>query len=64
MDAAAEVDVVVLLSGDGDFSLLLEKIRKQYNISTHVYGVKKLTAQSLINSSNKFTAIDTQFLQK
>lgn len=64
VDAAAEVDLVVLLSGDGDFSLLLDKVRQQHPVKTHVYGVKKLTAQSLINSSDKFTAIDTQFLQK
>jgi len=64
VDAATDLDTVVLLSGDGDFSLLLDKIRKQNGVSTHVYGVKKLTAQSLINSTDKFTAIDTQFLQK
>ena len=64
IDAAAELDMVVLLSGDGDFSLLLDKICKQYGVTTYVYGVKKLTAKSLIDSSSKFTAIDTQFLQK
>ena len=64
IDAAADLDMVVLLSGDGDFSLLLDKIRKQYGVTTYVYGVKKLTAKSLIDSSSKFTAIDTQFLQK
>ena len=64
VEAAAELDQVVLLSGDGDFSLLLDKIREKHAVSTHVYGVKKLTAQALINSADKFTAIDTQFLQK
>ena len=64
LDAAAEVDLVVLLSGDGDFSLLLEKIRNDNKVKTHVYGVKRLTAQSLINSADKFSPIDTQFLQK
>ena len=64
INAAADLDMVVLLSGDGDFSLLLDKIRKQYGVTTYVYGVKKLTAKSLIDSSSKFTAIDTQFLQK
>ena len=64
INAAADLDMVVLLSGDGDFSLLLDKIRKQYGVTAYVYGVKKLTAKSLIDSSSKFTAIDTQFLQK
>lgn len=64
VDAAPKVDTVVLLSGDGDFDLLLEKIRRDNNTETHVYGVKTLTARSLIDSANKFTSIDTQFLQK
>ena len=64
IDAAASVDVVVLLSGDGDFSLLLDKIRHDHDVSTHVYGVKALTARGLIESANRFTSIDTQFLQK
>lgn len=64
MDAAESVDVVVLLSGDGDFSLLLEKVRSDQKVKTHVYGVKPLTARGLIESADKFTSIDTQFLQK
>lgn len=64
VDIAASVDVVVLLSGDGDFSLLLEKIRRDHGVSTHVYGVKKFTAYGLIESADRFTSIDTQFLQK
>ena len=64
VDAAKSVDVVVLLSGDGDFDLLLEKIGKDHGVSTHVYGVKPLTARSLIESADRFTSIDTQFLQK
>ena len=39
MEAARGVDSVVLLSGDGDFDLLLEKIRKDYAVSAEVYGV-------------------------
>ena len=64
VDAAPSVDVVVLLSGDGDFSLLLEKVGLDYGVTTHVYGVKKLTARGLIESADRFTSIDTQFLQK
>ncbi len=64
VDTASSVDVVVLLSGDGDFSLLLEKIRRDHGVETHVFGVKQLTAMALIESADRFTAIDTQFLQK
>ena len=62
VDAAKEVDTVVLLSGDGDFSLLLDKIRTDYKVETHVFGVQALTAQGLIKSSDKFTAIESQHL--
>ncbi len=64
IDAASDVDIVVLLSGDGDFSLLLEKVRRDHGTATHVYGVKPLTARGLIDSADRFTSIDTQFLQK
>jgi uncharacterized LabA/DUF88 family protein len=62
MDAAKEVDTVILLSGDGDFGLLLEKIRKDYNTYSEVYGVPTLTAQALIGSADKFHPIDADLL--
>jgi len=64
IDAAPSVDIIALLSGDGDYSLLLEKIRIDHSVTTHVYGVKQLTARGLIESADRFTSIDTQFLQK
>jgi len=62
IDAAESVDCVVLLSGDGDFSLLLDKIRSHHNVETHVLGVPSLTARSLIQSSDLYTEIDEEFL--
>lgn len=62
MEAAKEVDTVILLSGDGDFGLLLEKIKNDYNVSTEVYGVPVLTAKNLIESANSFHAIDENLL--
>jgi uncharacterized LabA/DUF88 family protein len=62
VDAAREVDTVVLLSGDGDFDLLLEKIKKEYGVCSEVYGVPKLTANSLMDSANTFHAIDDHLL--
>ena len=59
---AAKCDVVVLLSGDGDFDLLLNKIRSSYPIITEVYGVPALTAPSLINAANRFIPIDDKLL--
>ena len=62
MAAANTVDKVILLSGDGDFDLLLTHLSKQHNVLTEVYGVPSLTAESLIQSADTFTPIDQQFL--
>ncbi|MFT4713655.1 MAG: uncharacterized LabA/DUF88 family protein [Candidatus Azotimanducaceae bacterium] len=62
MDTAKSVDTVVLLSGDGDFDLLLEKVKRSYGVNAEVYGVKSLTANSLIDSASLFHAIDETFL--
>lgn len=62
IDYAAKVDVLVLLSGDGDFGLLLDKARTVYGVSAEVYGVQGLTAPSLINSASRFIAIDDKLL--
>ena len=62
MQAAKDVDTVVLLSGDGDFDLLLEKIRKDHAISAEVYGVPALTARSLINAASSYHPIEEDLL--
>jgi len=62
LEAAAGVDTVVLLSGDGDFDLLLDKIKKDYAVSTEVYGVPALTANSLIESASIFHRIEADLL--
>lgn len=61
METAKDVDAIVLLSGDGDFSLLLEKIR-QHGTSSEVYGVPALTAQSLIDAANVYHPITEELL--
>ena len=62
MDKAKDVDTVVLLSGDGDFDLLLEKVQRDYSVCTEVYGVPSLTANSLINSANVYHPIEESLL--
>lgn len=62
LEAAKDVDIVVLLSGDGDFDLLLEKIRTDYAVSAQVYGVPSLTANSLISAASIFHRIDSDLL--
>ncbi len=62
MESAKAVDTVVLLSGDGDFDLLLEKIRKDYEVSAEVYGVPALTANSLIDAASIYHRIEEDLL--
>jgi uncharacterized LabA/DUF88 family protein len=62
MEAAKDVDTVVLLSGDGDFDMLLTKINTAYAVSTEVYGVPVLTANSLINAASHYHPIDQEML--
>jgi len=62
MDTAKDVDTVVLLSGDGDFDLLLHKIKMDHNVCAEVYGVPQLTARSLVDAASVFHAIDAELL--
>lgn len=62
MEYAQQAEVVVLASGDGDFDLLLKKIRQCYAVETEVYGVMGLTAPALINASDRFIAIESRLL--
>ena len=62
LDAAKNADIVVMLSGDGDFDLLLQKIRKDYSVYVEVYGVRSLTANMLIDSADEFHEINEKLL--
>ncbi|MCQ8106389.1 NYN domain-containing protein [Methylomonas sp. SURF-2] len=62
LELAERVDTVILLSGDGDFQLLLERVRRRYRVSSEVYGVAGLTAQTLVNAADKFVAIEEGLL--
>ncbi len=61
-EAAQRGDAIVLASGDGDFTILLERIRQRFDTTSEVYGVPKLTADALIATADKFVAIDQQLL--
>ncbi|USD38352.1 MULTISPECIES: NYN domain-containing protein [Ferrimonas] len=62
METAPKVDTVVLLSGDGDFDMLLNKIRKDYGVQAMVFGVPSLTAHSLMESASEFVPIGDSML--
>ena len=46
MEYARKSDIIVLASGDGDFDILIHKIRSLYDNNTEIYGVSNLTAYS------------------
>ena len=62
IEFADEVDVAVLVSGDGDFDLAVRKLRDAHGVEVEVYGVRKLTAASLIQAATRFVPIEQQLL--
>ncbi|WP_211826688.1 NYN domain-containing protein [Kistimonas asteriae] len=62
MEYAEQSDTIVLVSGDGDFDLLADRMRTKHNATVEVYGVDRLTAASLIDSANKFIPIKSDLL--
>lgn len=63
METANSVDTIILLSGDGDFDLLLQKVIKDNHVSAEVYGVAALTANSLIDAASVYHPITEDLLQ-
>ncbi|MEP6548595.1 MAG: NYN domain-containing protein [Gammaproteobacteria bacterium] len=62
LEYAPLADVVVLASGDGDFDLLVNKIRDKHQVSVEVYGVAELSAASLIRAADRFVPIKDHLL--
>ena len=62
MEYAELSDTIVLVSGDGDFDLLGDRIRTKHHSSFEVYGVEGLTAASLINAVDRFIPIESDLL--
>ena len=62
MEFAPQSDVIVLASGDGDFDILLKKIKDNFNTESEVYGVPKLTAASLRSEATTFKPINEKLL--
>lgn len=62
LETAAQVENIVLLSGDGDFALLLEHIQGKHQNQTDVYGVAALTANALISAAQHFHPITEDYL--
>lgn len=61
-EQAASVREIILLSGDGDFGILAERIKQRFNTDTVVYGVAELTSASLSAVASRFVKIDDSLL--
>jgi uncharacterized LabA/DUF88 family protein len=57
VDYAEQADVLVLASGDGDFTPVVGKLLGEHSLSIDVYGVPGLTASSLVQAATSFTPI-------
>lgn len=62
LETAKAVDSVVLLSGDGDFDVLLNKITRDCGVNAVVYGVRALTAKTLIDAATIYHPIEADLL--
>ena len=62
MEYASKSDIIVLASGDGDFDILMDRVKTLYNSETEIYGVANLTAISLKNSTSNFFPIGKELL--
>jgi uncharacterized LabA/DUF88 family protein len=62
IELAREIDVAVLASGDGDFDLVVKKLRDPYGVQVEVYGARMLTALSLIQAATRFFPIEGRLL--
>ena len=62
IELATDVDVAVLASGDGDFDLVVKKLRDAHDVKVEVYGARKLTAATLIQVATQFVPIERHLL--
>ncbi|HKM37087.1 MAG TPA: NYN domain-containing protein [Thiopseudomonas sp.] len=62
MEFSHLADVVVMATGDGDFDVLVERIRSLHKVDVEVFGVEEFTAFSLIRAASKFRPINGSLL--
>jgi uncharacterized LabA/DUF88 family protein len=61
LDSAANLDVVVLVSGDGDFTSLVKRV-KRIGPRVEVIAFPRNTAKSLLEASDRFQPLDRKFM--
>jgi uncharacterized LabA/DUF88 family protein len=62
LEDSENLDTVILLSGDGDFDLLLSKVKSKYGVTAEVFGVRQLTSGALINEADTFHPITERLI--
>jgi uncharacterized LabA/DUF88 family protein len=61
LDAAANLDIVVLVSGDGDFTSLVKRV-KRIGPRVEVIAFPRNTAKSLLEAADRFQPLDRKFM--
>lgn len=64
LDFAKHSDTLILVSGDGDFDLLVKKVRQEHGVNVEIYSVFQLTSTSLISAATKHIPIGNTLLMK
>lgn len=62
MELAGDAEVVVLVSGDGDFAMLADHIRVKHGCRVEVYGVQPYTAAALARAADLFVPVEGELL--
>ncbi|MCW8107993.1 NYN domain-containing protein [Alteromonas ponticola] len=62
LENAERVDKLILVSGDGDFDILVDRLKTHNGKDVDVYGVPTLTATSLINVASHYVEITPEWL--
>ena len=62
IEYAEKSDVIIIVSGDGDFDILVKRIQHRFKKKVEVYGVEALTADSIKLSANEYIPIDPKLL--
>ncbi|KZN69596.1 LabA-like NYN domain-containing protein [Pseudoalteromonas luteoviolacea] len=62
LECAKESDIIILVSGDGDFDILASTVKEKFGTQVEVYGVEALTAKSLIDAATRYNPIEGELL--
>lgn len=62
IEYAPLAEVAVLVSGDGDFDLLVQRVHDKHRVTVEVYGVADLTSATLIQAADRFVPIEDHLL--